>query len=136
MDDYGIQKLKNLILKIELISTEEYMELFEKARMLDSIKGEFMLTKKIKYEYTCLLCNFKFESETEIESQLCPKCMHIYKITYPEPIKPYDYPDGYPPQITYTNNTDVDPCLHCSNHPRNGGSGVCLCTIPYMRRGY
>lgn len=26
-----------------------------------------------------------------------------------------------------------DPCSRCSNHPRNGGSGICHCTIPYLR---
>lgn len=25
-----------------------------------------------------------------------------------------------------------DPCLGCSNHPRNGGSGICNCTVPYL----
>ena len=23
-------------------------------------------------------------------------------------------------------------CRGCSNHPRNGGSGICNCTLPYM----
>lgn len=23
-------------------------------------------------------------------------------------------------------------CRGCSNHPSNGGSGVCMCTLPYM----
>ncbi len=103
-----------------------------------------MLTKKIKYEYTCLLCNFKFESETEIESQLCPKCLNMVKSSFPEPQKvvpnnpaKYSYRTvGDPPQIYYTNYSDVDPCFHCSNHPRNGGSGICHYTIPYMHRGY
>lgn len=27
-----------------------------------------------------------------------------------------------------------DPCRHCSNNPMNGGSGICLCTLPYMSR--
>jgi hypothetical protein len=27
-----------------------------------------------------------------------------------------------------------DPCAGCSNHPRNGGSGFCHCTIPYMSK--
>ena len=25
-------------------------------------------------------------------------------------------------------------CRGCSNHPSNGGSGVCACTLPYMTR--
>lgn len=28
----------------------------------------------------------------------------------------------------------TDPCRGCSNHPNNGGSGVCHCTIPYFHR--
>ena len=23
-------------------------------------------------------------------------------------------------------------CVNCSNHPSNGGSGICNCTLPYM----
>lgn len=23
-------------------------------------------------------------------------------------------------------------CRNCSNHPRNGGSGICNCVLPYM----
>lgn len=23
-------------------------------------------------------------------------------------------------------------CEHCPNHPSNGGSGICLCTLPYF----
>ena len=25
-----------------------------------------------------------------------------------------------------------DPCRNCPNDPRNGGSGICCCTVPYM----
>ena len=25
-------------------------------------------------------------------------------------------------------------CAHCSNNPANGGSGICNCTLPYMRQ--
>lgn len=28
--------------------------------------------------------------------------------------------------------SNIDPCEGCSNHPANGGSGMCNCTIPYM----
>lgn len=41
---------------------------------------------------------------------------------------PVPLPYILPPQDFY------DPCLGCSNHPRNGGSGICHCTIPYMRQ--
>ena len=26
-----------------------------------------------------------------------------------------------------------DPCKHCSNHPSNGGSGICHCTLGGQR---
>ena len=28
-----------------------------------------------------------------------------------------------------------DCCAGCSNHPNNGGSGICHCTIPYNQPG-
>ena len=35
---------------------------------------------------------------------------------------------------TVTTDDFDDPCAGCSNHPRNGGSGICCCTVPYMSR--
>ena len=35
--------------------------------------------------------------------------------------KPLLYPDTFP-----------SVCDQCSNNPKNGGSGICNCTIPYM----
>lgn len=33
-----------------------------------------------------------------------------------------------------TNQTeDYDPCKYCSNHPRNGGSGICHCILGLPR---
>ena len=34
----------------------------------------------------------------------------------------------------YGSDVSKDPCRHCSNDPRNGGSGICCCTVPYMSR--
>jgi hypothetical protein len=28
-----------------------------------------------------------------------------------------------------------NPCAFCPNNPKNGGSGICFCTLPYMSRG-
>ena len=33
------------------------------------------------------------------------------------------------PKVTYTPNYTPSPCTHCSNHPSNGGSGVCMCIL-------
>ena len=27
---------------------------------------------------------------------------------------------------------DYDPCKDCLNNPKNGGSGICACVLPYM----
>lgn len=27
---------------------------------------------------------------------------------------------------------ESDPCKDCSNNPKNGGSGLCHCTLPYF----
>lgn len=35
---------------------------------------------------------------------------------------------GLEPQINYP-----DCCDGCSNNPKNGGSGICNCTLPYMQ---
>lgn len=29
-------------------------------------------------------------------------------------------------------NNIPEGCKNCSNHPNNGGSGICHCTIPYL----
>ena len=43
------------------------------------------------------------------------------------------------PLIEPTNPFKVNPwafvpdcCIGCSNHPSNGGSGICHCTLPYL----
>ena len=30
-------------------------------------------------------------------------------------------------------DTFLNVCYQCSNNPKNGGSGICNCTIPYMQ---
>ena len=43
---------------------------------------------------------------------------------------------SYPTMVEwYSNNTECDPCLNCNNHPNNGGTGFCHCTLPYLYRG-
>lgn len=34
----------------------------------------------------------------------------------------------------WTNSTIPSHCRNCSNHPSNGGSGVCLCILPYFEQ--
>lgn len=50
----------------------------------------------------------------------------------PEPIVRYNK------MVNLNENEDngwvdgVDRCAKCPNDPRNGGSGICFCTIPHM----
>jgi hypothetical protein len=42
-----------------------------------------------------------------------------------------------PPSVLQTDPMDLSrhipiPCRGCSNHPSNGGSGICNCTLPYF----
>ena len=45
--------------------------------------------------------------------------------------------DEEPVYITspYRNLWD-DSCAFCPNNPKNGGSGICLCTIPLMQKSF
>ena len=50
----------------------------------------------------------------------------------PEPMKRYNK------LVKLNENEDngwvdgIDRCVKCPNDPRNGGSGICFCTIPHM----
>ena len=50
----------------------------------------------------------------------------------------YDkYREEHPTAVdTHSNMYDGIPncCRHCSNHPINGGSGICNCTAPMFER--
>ena len=51
-------------------------------------------------------------------------------ITWPWSTVPSIYPSG-----TWTSGyVQTDPCATCTNNPANGGSGNCVCSIPYMSR--
>lgn len=43
-------------------------------------------------------------------------------------------PDWFKPPYVYNPIEDNIPdcCKTCSNHPANGGSGICNCVLPYM----
>lgn len=66
------------------------------------------------------------------EGWICPRCGRVYApdtkectwcntITYQ-----YDW-------LYHESQTSIPPaCRHCSNHPSNGGSGICNCTLGSM----
>ena len=47
--------------------------------------------------------------------------MYIYKLEIYEPYKK--------DEISVKLREELNPCLNCSNNPRNGGSRICLCTL-------
>lgn len=46
---------------------------------------------------------------------------------------PMNFNDYTTPITDPTINNIPTCCQQCSNHPSNGGSGVCHCTLPYMQ---
>lgn len=45
-----------------------------------------------------------------------------------------DYIEWFDDKIGYYQENVPDPCKRCSNHPSNGGSGICHCTLPYFMK--
>ena len=98
--------------------------------------------------------------EVEINTLGCPACREEYKTKLKEVLKPYlkdlcpdcqaelenwlqiknDYqsnqiihiPKYFPDSITWDDDSIPSCCKNCSNHPSNGGSGICNCTLPLM----
>lgn len=52
--------------------------------------------------------------------------------------EPFDYQKGVKnTEFNYpkVNLTDIPACcVNCSNHPSNGGSGICNCAAPYLNQ--
>lgn len=57
----------------------------------------------------------------------------LEKIVPISPISPFP---NYTPPMEIHPNYDSTPkcCRNCPNHPSNGGSGFCNCTLPYCER--
>jgi len=72
-------------------------------------------------EYNCPDC------EREDSCKGCPRVLERNKDTKIEHIPPY-----FPDSIIWPKNTSGVPncCKSCSNHPINGGTGICNCTAP------
>lgn len=81
-----------------------------------------MIIETVLYHYECKDCGYIWSSNIKLYNPHCPKCID----TNTDWIIPF--------KSFYAKETLLDdPCQGCSNHPKNGGSGVCHCTIPYMR---
>ena len=73
--------------------------------------------------YKCTKCNWTSLAEED-----------VVRIPYKQQTR-----RNPPSYVDYTDTINATPevpmgCLYCSNHPINGGSGICHCTIPYTNR--
>ena len=66
-------------------------------------------------KYNCPDCVFEDTTNFEV-------CLHCKRNNKPRE-------DYYFVKYTHHNSANDDPCITCSNDPRNGGSGICFCTI-------
>lgn len=68
----------------------------------------------------CTNCGWSWQAEREdiVRIPFDPNKQHVPTITILNaPLHPSD--------VAY----DSSPCVHCSNNPVNGGSGICHCTL-------
>ena len=94
--------------------------------------------------YTCPKCgsdlhNVMIATYPPIDSKKCLNCgwEYVYERGDSDDVirVPFTEPEEYK-RTGKDAGADcaADPCAGCSDDPRNGGSGVCSCTIPYMAK--
>lgn len=71
-----------------------------------------------KHGKICMNCGWTYHGDSDDND--------VVRIPFSPPTR------SVPTEVTYTGKEPYDPCAHCSNDPRNGGSGICCCTVPYM----
>lgn len=97
---------------------------------------------------TCPVCGADIYNEVittypEIHVKRCTKCDWRWEETPEEVVRiPFVPPGQKRETITMPGWRDEgneymfgwvpECCRNCSNHPSNGGSGICACTLPYM----
>jgi len=85
--------------------------------------------------YTCPICgadliNYCITTYPEKAGKMCPACGWNWVDEREDDMRvPFVPPER-------SNWSDIPSCCkHCSNHPSNGGSGICNCTAPYYSDG-
>lgn len=81
------------------------------------------------YKYRCNDCNYTWDSKERLINPMCPKCgwkkekidITTYKLDSPSNVT-----------VMFDQRITTDPCISCSNDPRNGGSGICNCILPLL----
>ena len=73
-------------------------------------------------EYNCPDCNIVAES-----------CLGCPRTTYNLFMLEQNYPKvNYKADVFDFFPLNIEPCTSCSNNPKNGGNGMCNCTLPYI----
>ena len=85
------------------------------ADLIDSV----ITTNPPRARKECSKCDWFWEEEPEDVVRV-PFVPPKYRL--PAWTEDHDYMFGEVPEC----------CRNCSNHPSNGGSGICNCTLPYM----
>lgn len=85
------------------------------------------------HEWECTLIS------THIMHYTCKKCGAYKTIPFDDPfdgetIKSDKLFDNWIMMNNIPNNDIPNCCKLCSNHPSNGGSGFCNCTLPYFEQ--
>ena len=99
-----------------------------------------MENRRMKLIYVCPNCGTDLEggellANPPVPFVRCPECGFIWygKMNFEEMRIPFA------PPIQYDWNASGEDipacCRRCNNHPSNGGSGVCLCALPYFTNG-
>lgn len=84
-----------------------------------------MVVETILYHYECSECGYFWRFSEKLEKANCPKCLDFKK--YSDKI---DYKDLYKSFYESKTFSNIPKnCVNCSNHPSNGGSGVCHCIL-------
>lgn len=92
--------------------------------------------------YTCPKCGADLEDIvlTSNPPQYMKKCKNLkcdwHYVERPVDVVriPYVPPEPEKSYLAESLQTIPDCCRNCSNHPRNGGSGICNCVLPYMTK--
>ena len=94
----------------------------------------------MKIVYTCPACGadikrIMYLTDPPRPGLKCTKCAWSWygDVEFEEIRVPFT------PPVPYDWNTSCEPipecCRNCRNHPVNGGSGFCMCAMPYFSGG-
>ena len=80
-----------------------------------SIKLNYSKTTSLQNTFICKECGRSFNGGEIIQGNFyCPMCASIIHANGSKQFDLYNI---------------SEPCKKCKNHPSNGGSGICLCTL-------